>query len=70
MSDAKKTMLEKPIAEMNAEELRAYRVYYGSGTACHAGRDGECFWKECPQERDGEPAKTGRHCPLDVHEED
>lgn len=30
---------------------------------CHAGRDGECDWDDCPQERDGEPRKTGRYCP-------
>jgi hypothetical protein len=47
-----------------------YRLYYGLATACHAGGDGDCNWKECPQERDGEPGKTGRHCPLDVHEDD
>ncbi len=33
---------------------------------CHAGRDGECNWKACPQIRDNEPTATGRHCPLDV----
>lgn len=32
---------------------------------CRACRDGECFWEECPQLRDNEPAATGRHCPLD-----
>lgn len=33
---------------------------------CHAARsDGECFWQHCPQERDGEPEKSGRHCPYD-----
>ncbi len=32
---------------------------------CHSGKDGECNWSGCPQERDGEPAKSGRHCPLD-----
>ena len=36
---------------------------------CRAGMDGECNWKHCPQERDGEPAATGRHCPLDKREE-
>lgn len=30
---------------------------------CRAGKDGECNWAECPQNRDGEPAKSGRHCP-------
>jgi hypothetical protein len=32
---------------------------------CHAGKDGECNWDECPQLRDKEPRATGRHCPLD-----
>ena len=38
------------------------------GLGCHGGRDGECHWEECPQLRDGEPEKSGRHCPLDVGE--
>jgi hypothetical protein len=37
---------------------------------CHAGRDGDCNWALCPQDRDGEPAATGRHCPLDTHDPD
>lgn len=36
---------------------------------CHAARDGECQWELCPQLRDGEPTKTGRHCPLDGEDE-
>lgn len=32
---------------------------------CHADRDGECSWVDCPQLRDGEPAKSGRSCPHD-----
>lgn len=32
---------------------------------CRAHADGDCYWKDCPQKRDGEPEKTGRHCPLD-----
>lgn len=34
---------------------------------CGAGRDGECVWRDCPQSRDGEPARSGRHCPLDFY---
>ena len=34
-------------------------------TRCAAGRDGECGHMACPQLRDKEPAKSGRHCPLD-----
>ena len=30
---------------------------------CHADRDGECSWSECPQARDNEPSKSGRYCP-------
>jgi hypothetical protein len=38
---------------------------------CHADRDGDCNHPNCPQLRDGEPAKTGRHCPIDTwHEVD
>lgn len=37
---------------------------------CHAGKDGDCVHRQCPQLRDGEPAKTGRHCPLDVDDEE
>ena len=33
--------------------------------ACVAGRDGDCTHGKCPQLRDGEPEKTGRHCPVD-----
>ena len=35
-------------------------------TLCQADDDGYCEWKECPQLRDDEPEKTGRHCPLDT----
>lgn len=35
----------------------------GAGT-CQSGQDGECYWEECPQIRDGEPRRSGRHCPL------
>lgn len=34
-------------------------------TRCAAARDGDCSHALCPQLRDGEPGKTGRHCPLD-----
>jgi len=37
---------------------------------CHAARDGECGWEHCPQLRDGEPAKSGRTCPLPWQEKD
>lgn len=34
-------------------------------TRCQSDDDGHCEFKECPQLRDGEPNKSGRHCPLD-----
>lgn len=37
---------------------------------CHGASDGDCMWELCPQLRDGEPAKTGRHCPIDVRDEE
>lgn len=37
---------------------------------CHAQMDGDCDWKDCPQLRDGEPEKSGRHCPLDRRDYD
>lgn len=37
-------------------------------TLCQADADGECHWEGCPQIRDAEPVKTGRHCPLDSDE--
>jgi hypothetical protein len=36
---------------------------------CAADRDGECVHAQCPQLRDNEPAKSRRHCPLDIREE-
>lgn len=41
-----------------------------SDLRCHSDRDGECAWSDCPQLRDGEPAKSDRHCPLDVKQRD
>jgi hypothetical protein len=38
-------------------------------TRCQADGDGDCMWKLCPQHRDGEPRKSGRHCPLDKSED-
>lgn len=39
-------------------------------TYCQADDDGHCVHKLCPQVRDGEPAGTGRHCPLDKEDID
>jgi hypothetical protein len=46
------------------------RIDKRPGQFCHADDDGDCTWTECPQLRDGEPAKSRRHCPLDVQDEE
>lgn len=49
----------------------ANRERYEDRERCKAARsDGECWWPECPQLRDGEPEKTGRHCPIDTWVDD
>jgi hypothetical protein len=37
---------------------------------CGASRDGECGKSWCPQLRDNEPGRSGRHCPLDMGEDE
>jgi hypothetical protein len=36
---------------------------------CHAGRDGDCFWPECPQEANNR-ANYQRWCPLATHDDE
>lgn len=57
---------DRPSGEWEARQSR--RAYYEDerATQCRAGSDGDCSWGSCPQERDGEPMATGRHCPLDL----
>lgn len=57
-SDAKAKEVRAVVRAALAEEPKGY---------CHAF-DTTCEWAGCPQIRDGEPAKTGRHCPLDDSE--
>lgn len=37
---------------------------------CHANGDDFCLWSHCPQIRDEEPIRSGRHCPLDKRDEE
>lgn len=59
---------------MRAEIVEAGRLVnlpvLAWGTYCQSGKDGDCNWAHCPQNRDNEPTKTGRHCPLDLHVEE
>jgi hypothetical protein len=54
-------MSDKPAVFLSLSQRRM--------TRCHADDDGYCDWAKCPQLRDAEPSKTGRHCPLDVEPE-
>ena len=51
------------------EHLRACGVELAP-ERCQAARDGECDYAHCPQLRDGEPARSGRHCPVDSLDEE
>ena len=55
-------------SETEREERRQVHMDGLGLTGCRSARDGECNWRGCPQLRDGEPKKSGRHCPLDVAE--
>jgi hypothetical protein len=56
--------------EMGHETLRDHNICNDNATnirePCHSHKDGDCTWAKCPQIRDGEADKSGRHCPLDV----
>ena len=69
--DSEDNWLERQLDSSNAEteawsdeKKRIYGID-SEDIQCHADRDGECVWSKCPQLRDGEPVKSGRHCPLD-----
>lgn len=63
--------LLQPEREHNARQTEGRRLPVAN-EPCHSAKDGECEWAHCPQIRDGEPDKSGRHCPLDLawNEED
>lgn len=51
-------------AAMLAHELLGRVQAMPELTSCAADCDDMCDHPKCPQTRDGEPAQTGRHCPL------
>ena len=54
-----------------AEAARTVEVFESAEPpTCHADRDGGCSWSECPQVRDGEPYRSGRHCPIAIPTEE
>lgn len=58
--------LSSKIASLWEAAEEQERLNRGEPRRCHAARDDECIWSMCPQNRDGEPRKSGRHCPLDT----
>jgi len=55
----------KKLRRMTYDERKLLKL-----ETCHAGKDGDCNWKDCPQNREGEPERTGRHCPYDFDDEE
>ncbi len=57
-------------SERRVRDLQGHRVYLRTVLSqhtdlrCHSASDGECNWADCPQEREGEPKRSGRSCPL------
>jgi hypothetical protein len=47
------------------QEMQDVCDQFVSGARCQGSNDGDCYWVNCPNNRDGEAHKTGRHCPLD-----
>lgn len=60
------------VGRLSVEEDKLYRLPLREDEKyCHCSRDGEvCTWYKCPQKEDGEPEKSGRHCPLDHEDEE
>jgi hypothetical protein len=58
--------IEEKTEEITVQSLLSHKecLLYHLPT-CHSGKDGDCDHPQCIQNRDGEPAKTGRHCPFD-----
>jgi hypothetical protein len=56
---------DQPAQDAGRFERTSHRPWLPHGV-CHADGDGHCAWEYCPQLRDNEPAKSGRHCPLDT----
>jgi len=54
--------------ETPSQEADDSQKYTQPLTHCADARG--CYHPQCPQLRDGEPFKTGRHCPLDAHSEE
>lgn len=58
------------IIKMKELPKYSYRPSQRRMTRCQSDDDGYCDWEHCPQLKDNEPYKSGRHCPLDIDEDD
>lgn len=56
--------------DREVRSLRQYDAQARRMTRCQADDDGCCDHAECPQLRDSEPGRSGRHCPLDSDDEE
>lgn len=65
MSERIRELTER-LESAKREAERKPGVFVTSAIDCQADRDGDCHWKHCPQLRDGEPKRSGRHCPHDT----
>lgn len=79
MKRTQRTGNSQSIARLIAREARSgnklkkrltpYQKALVADGHCMADDDGDCSWHTwdgCPQVRDGEPARSGRHCPRDT----
>lgn len=63
---------EKVAGKLSYARMQKQMDIQGKALAvgCFAGKDGDCVWKKCPQILEGEPRKSGRHCPRDTGDDD
>jgi len=61
----KTTGTRRPATITKPRSLTLYEESLAKKGHCMSDDDGFCDWPKCPQIRDGEPAKSGRHCPRD-----
>jgi hypothetical protein len=53
----------------NSDAAKRIRLDFSPEERCHSGRDGECSWDRCPQERYARRDYQW-NCPLDRVDED
>lgn len=51
---------------VETEDMKPYQRKLVAEGHCMSDSDGYCVWADCPQHWDGEPTKSGRHCPRSI----